>query len=343
MPAIAHTEARSARWSIGSVDIDGRVIAAPMAGVSDQPYRRLARRYGAALAVTEMVSASPDLQHSRKSRQRTTHSGERDPISVQLLGADPQQMADAARANVDRGAQIIDINLGCPTKKVCKRLVGSALMKDEPLVQKILESVVKAVSVPVTLKMRTGWDRQNKNATVIARMAEQAGIQALTVHGRSRECRYHGPIDYETIALVKAAVGIPVIANGDIDSPAKAVTVLEKTGADAVMIGRAAQGQPWLLSRLNEALNNGRDPGEPDLMEKQETALWHLKALHEFYGAEQGIRIARKHVQWYAEKLNAPDSFRKAFNEAQTSNAQYQLLNTLFEQLVDQNPTDEHD
>lgn len=343
MPAISLSEARSARWSIGSVDIDGRVIAAPMAGVSDQPYRRLARSYGAALAVTEMVSASPDLQHSRKSRQRTTHNGERDPISVQLLGADPQHMADAARANVDRGAQIIDINLGCPTKKVCKRLVGSALMKDEPLVQKILESVVKAVAVPVTLKMRTGWDRQNKNAAVIAKMAEQAGIQALTVHGRSRECRYHGPIDYETIAWVKATVSIPVIANGDIDSPAKAVTVLEKTGADAVMIGRAAQGQPWLLSRLNEALNNGKDPGEPDLMEKQKTALWHLEALHEFYGAEQGIRIARKHVQWYAEKLNAPDSFRRAFNEAQTPSAQHQLLNALFEQLADQNSTDEHD
>lgn len=332
---MSHRDPNSTHWSIGSVPIAGRVLAAPMAGVSDQPYRRLARRFGAALAVTEMVSASPDLQDSRKSRQRTTHTGERKPISVQLLGADPQQMADAARANVDRGAQIIDINLGCPTKKVCKRLVGSALMKDEPLVQRILESVVNAVTVPVTLKMRTGWDRQNKNASIIARMAEQTGIQALTVHGRSRECRYHGPIDYDTIAAVKAAVDIPVIANGDIDSPLAALNVLRHTGADAVMIGRAAQGQPWLLARMSQTLDSGTDPGEPDLTEKRETALWHLQALHAFYGIEQGVRIARKHIQWYAEKLSAPSSFRQRFNQAEQPCEQHRLLNALFDELAE--------
>lgn len=323
----------SAALHFGDVSLDGRVIAAPMAGVSDQPYRRLAREYGAALAVTEMVSASPELRDTRKSRQRTTHCDETSPVSVQLLGADPQQMADAARENVGRGAQLIDINLGCPTKKVCKRLVGSALMRDETLVGRILDSVVAAVSVPVTLKMRTGWDRANRNAITIAKMAEQSGVQALTVHGRSRECRYHGPIDYETIGAVKASVSIPVVANGDINSPETAIRVLRTTGADAVMIGRAAQGQPWLLGRIHEAINGRRDPGDPPLEKKRETILYHLESLHSFYGREQGVRIARKHIQWYSEKLGADSCFRSTFNQAASPEQQQELVIRLFEQL----------
>ena len=327
--------------TIGNVQLPGQVIAAPMAGVSDQPYRRLARRFGAALAVSEMVSAAPQLRNSRKSRQRTTHGGESDPVSVQLLGADPEQMADAARENVSRGAQIIDINLGCPTKKVCKRLVGSALMKDEPLVGRILDSVVSAASVPVTLKMRTGWDRESRNAITIAKIAEEAGIKALTVHGRSRACRYHGPIDYETIRAVKSSISIPVIANGDIDSPQTAIEVLKLTGADAVMIGRAAQGQPWLLDRIDQVLQQFDDPGDPSLAHKHEVVISHLVELYSFYGIEQGVRIARKHVQWYAERLGADPAFRTQFNRALTPDLQQNLVNTLFAQLFEKT-SDEH-
>lgn len=320
--------------AIGKVALAGRVIAAPMAGVSDRPYRTLARRYGAALAVTEMVSAAPALHQTIKSRQRTNHSGETGPVSVQLLGADPVQMACAARENVSRGAQMIDINLGCPAKKVCKRLVGSALMRDETLVARILEAVVGAVEVPVTLKMRTGWDSRTRNAPVIARIAEQAGIQALTVHGRTRQCMYHGPIDYETISWVKAAVSIPVIANGDIDSPQCAQRVLQLTGTDAVMIGRAAQGQPWLLQRISTVLNRGQDPGDPPLAEKRDTVLTHLEALYSFYGCEQGLRIARKHAQWYAERLGTHTRFRRQFNDATTPRAQQKIVEAFFHPLA---------
>ncbi len=330
----------TARLKIGRLALKGRVIAAPMAGVSDQPYRCLARHFGAALAVSEMVSASPQLRHSRKSRQRTTHDGEVGPVSVQLLGADPDQMADAARHNIAQGADIIDINLGCPTKKVCKRLVGSALMRDEPLVRQILEAVVSASTVPVTLKMRTGWDRSSKNAPTIAQIAEEVGIQALSVHGRSRECRYHGPIDYETIARVKSSVSIPVIANGDIDSPETALQVLRMTGADAVMIGRAAQGQPWLLARIADALEHQSDPGDPSLTAKHKTVLTHLEALYDFYGEEQGVRIARKHVQWYAEKLDAKDLLDRQCNEAPTSSIQLDGVGAFFEKVADRKRTD---
>lgn len=287
-----------------------------------------------------MVSASPQLRHSRKSRQRTTHDGEAGPISVQLLGADPDQMADAARHNIARGADIIDINLGCPTKKVCKRLVGSALMRDEPLVRQILEAVVSASTVPVTLKMRTGWDPSSKNAPTIARIAEEVGIQALTVHGRSRECRYHGPIDYETIARVKSSVSIPVIANGDIDSPETALQVLRMTGADAVMVGRAAQGQPWLLGRIADALEHQPDPGDPSLTAKRKTVLTHLEALYDFYGEEQGVRIARKHVQWYAEKLNARGLLDCRCNEALAPSMQLDGVGAFFEKVADRKHAD---
>ena len=323
---------------IGRLALKGRVIAAPMAGVSDQPYRALARDFGAALAVSEMVSASPQLRESRKSRQRTDHDGEAGPVSVQLLGADPDQMADAARFNIAKGADIIDINLGCPTKKVCKRLVGSALMRDEPLVRRILEAVVSASTVPVTLKMRTGWDRNSRNAPAIATMAEDVGIQALSVHGRSRECRYHGPIDYETIAQVKSSVSIPVIANGDIDSPDIALQVLRTTGADAVMVGRAAQGQPWLLGRIAESLDHQRDPGDPALAHKYRTVLTHLEALYGFYGEEQGVRIARKHVQWYAEKLNAKHLLDRRCSETKDPLAQINWVGDFFARVAAQEP-----
>ena len=340
MPGSACTINTTARLTIGHLALKGRVIAAPMAGVSDQPYRCLARRFGAALAVSEMVSASPQLRHTRKSHQRTNHDGETGPVSVQLLGADPNQMADAARHNITKGADIIDINLGCPTKKVCKRLVGSALMRDEPLVRQILEAVVSASTVPVTLKMRTGWDRNSKNAPAIARIAEEAGIQALSVHGRSRDCRYHGPIDYETIAQVKSSVSIPVIANGDIDSPETALQVLRRTGADAVMVGRAAQGQPWLLERIADALEHQSDPGDPALTDKRKTVLTHLEALYDFYGEEQGVRIARKHVQWYAEKLDAKHLLDRRCNEVLTPSMQLDWVGTFFEKVADRKHTD---
>jgi len=335
MPGTACIDGTPSGLTIGKIALQGRVISAPMAGVSDQPYRRLARRFGAALAVSEMVSASPQLRHSRKSRQRTTHDGETGPVSVQLLGADPHQMADAARHNIASGADIIDINLGCPTKKVCKRLVGSALMRDEPLVRRILEAVVSASSVPVTLKMRTGWDRDSRNAPAIARIAEEIGIQALSVHGRSRECRYHGPIDYETIARVKGSVSIPVIANGDIDSPQTALQVLRTTGADAVMVGRAAQGQPWLLGRIRHLLERQHDPGDPSLMDKRGTVLNHLETLYDFYGEAQGVRMARKHVQWYAEKLDARRLLDCRCNEALTPSMQLNWVRILFEKIAD--------
>ena len=338
MTETAASKNTDASLQIGHLALKGRVIAAPMAGVSDQPYRMLARHFGAALAVSEMVSASPELRESRKSRQRTNHDGEAGPVIVQLLGADPEQMADAARFNIAKGADIIDINLGCPTKKVCKRLVGSALMRDEPLVRRILEAVVSASTVPVTLKMRTGWDRQSKNAPAIAKMAEEAGIQALSVHGRSRECRYHGPIDYETIARVKSSVSIPVIANGDIDSPDTARQVLRTTGADAVMVGRAAQGQPWLLGRIANTLDRHRDPGDPILADKCRTVLNHLEALYGFYGEGQGVRIARKHVQWYAEKLNAKHLLDRRCSETIDPMAQINWVEDFFERVAAQEP-----
>ena len=338
MTETAASKNTDASLQIGHLALKGRVIAAPMAGVSDQPYRTLARHFGAALAVSEMVSASPELRESRKSRQRTNHDDEAGPVSVQLLGADPEQMADAARFNIAKGADIIDINLGCPTKKVCKRLVGSALMRDELLVGRILEAVVSASTVPVTLKMRTGWDRQSKNAPAIAKMAEEAGIQALSVHGRSRECRYHGPIDYETIARVKSSVSIPVIANGDIDSPDAARQVLRTTGADAVMVGRAAQGQPWLLGRIAKSLDRHRDPGDPVLADKCRTVLDHLEALYGFYGEGQGVRIARKHVQWYAEKLNAKHLLDRRCSETIDPMAQINWVEDFFERVASQEP-----
>ena len=299
---------------LGRVRLQGSVLAAPMAGVSDRPYRRLARIHGAALAVSEMISANPALRHSSESLRRIDHSGETGPISIQLLGADPLQMAEAAKFNVDRGANIIDINMGCPSKKVCNRRVGSALLRHEILVGQILDAVVSAVDVPVTLKIRTGWDPDQRNGVRIAKIAESAGVSALSVHGRTRQCRFHGPVEYQTIKQIKREVGIPVIANGDIDSPQKAKQVLEYTQADGIMIGRAAQGQPWLFGRIANYLNCGIDPGDPHPISKRDTLLTHLSELYLLYGNVNGVRIARKHVSWYTSAIGNAQVFRKRFN-----------------------------
>ncbi len=299
---------------LGRVRLQGSVLAAPMAGVSDRPYRRLARIHGAALAVSEMISANPALRHSSESLRRIDHSGETGPISIQLLGADPLQMAEAAKFNVDRGANIIDINMGCPSKKVCNRRVGSALLRHEILVGQILDAVVSAVDVPVTLKIRTGWDPDQRNGVRIAKIAESAGVSALSVHGRTRQCRFHGPVEYQTIKQIKREVGIPVIANGDIDSPQKAKRVLEYTQADGIMIGRAAQGQPWLFGRIANYLNCGIDPGDPHPISKRDTLLTHLSELYLLYGNVNGVRIARKHVSWYTSAIGNVQVFRRRFN-----------------------------
>ncbi|HSB97976.1 MAG TPA: tRNA dihydrouridine synthase DusB, partial [Spongiibacteraceae bacterium] len=275
------------------------VVLAPMAGVTDRPFRQLCRRFGAGLAVSEMVSSDETLLQTRKSRLRLDHVGEDGPISVQIAGSDPQAMAEAAQRNVDNGAHIIDINMGCPAKKVCKRAAGSALLRDELLVAAILEAVVGAVDVPVTLKIRTGWSTDERNGETIARIAEASGIKMLAVHGRTRACRFEGAVEYDTIAAIKATVKIPVLANGDIDSPEKAAAVLAYTGADGVMIGRAAQGRPWLCGQIANYLRNGTYAPDPRADELQQILQEHLQNLHEFYGEPMGVRIARKHVGWY--------------------------------------------
>lgn len=286
---------------IGKHKLQIPVIAAPMAGVSDKPYRRICRNFGASMAVSEMVTSKLELRHSTKSRYRMDFAGETDPVSVQIVGTEPDRLAAAARFNVENGAQIIDINMGCPAKKVCKKAAGSALLQDEPLVARILHSVVNAVDVPVTVKIRTGTNPQNKNALNIARIAEDAGIQALTIHGRTRQCRFVGAVEYDTIAAVKHHVTIPVIANGDIDSPEKAAKVLKQTAADGVMIGRAAQGRPWLLQQIGNYLVNG-DMGElPSTTERIRNIAQHIYEIHEFYGERLGVRLARKHIKWYLQ------------------------------------------
>lgn len=284
---------------IGPHSIDPPLVLAPMAGVTDRPYRSLCRHMGAGLAVSEMITSQTHLWHSRKTRSRMDHHGEPGPIAVQIAGTEPEQMAEAARLNVAHGAEIIDINMGCPAKKVCNRAAGSALMRDELLVARILEAVVEAVEVPVTLKMRTGWDARNRNAPRIARIAEEAGIRALTVHGRTRADGYRGAAEYETLAEVVQQVGIPVIANGDIDSADKALAVLEQTGAAAIMVGRAAQGRPWLFRSLAAALRGLPPPLPLSACERQQIILGHIAELHAFHGPIQGVRIARKHIGWY--------------------------------------------
>ena len=307
---------------IGPYTLPNQLILAPMAGVTDRPFRQLGRRLGAGLVVAEMLTSDVRLWNSRKSSLRMIHEGDPEPRSVQIAGGDPQMLAEAARANVQLGAQIIDINMGCPAKKVCNKAAGSALMKDEALVAEILHSVVSAVDVPVTLKIRTGWDRQNKNGVTVARIAEDAGIQALAVHGRTRADLYTGEAEYDTIAAIKQAVSIPVFANGDIDSPRKARDVLAHTGADALLIGRAAQGRPWIFREIVHFLETGEPLPAPQLGEVEQILLEHLSALHAFYGEHMGIRIARKHVGWYLASLPGARDFRGQFNRLESMDEQ---------------------
>jgi len=299
---------------IGPYTLPNPLIVAPMAGVTDRPFRLLCRKMGAGLAVSEMVIADSKLWHTRKSRTRMDHAGEPEPRSVQIAGGDPEMLANAARLNAESGAQIIDINMGCPAKKVCNKAAGSALMKDENLVWDILKAVVSAVDIPVTLKMRTGWDQDNRNALAIARMAEDSGIQALAIHGRTRADKYNGDAEYDTIAQVKASVGIPVFANGDITSPEKARMVLEYTGADGLLIGRAAQGSPWIFREILHFLETGEHLPAPPLNEVEQILSEHLAALHSFYGEPMGVRIARKHVGWYLQSHDPGKQFRNRFN-----------------------------
>jgi len=316
---------------IGPYKLNNRLILAPMAGVTDRPFRQLCRSLGAGLAVSEMISANASLWGSRKTLRRLDHSEETGPISVQILGAEPRTLADAARINVDHGAQIIDINMGCPAKKVCKVAAGSALLQNERLVGEILQAVVSAVPVPVTLKIRTGWDPAHRNGVQIARIAEACGIQALAVHGRTRACKFSGEAEYTTIRSIKRAVRIPVIANGDIDSAAKAKQVLAFTGADGIMIGRAAQGRPWIFHEIENFLQNGVEPPTPSIAWIAALVSAHVEQLYEFYGEYQGVRIARKHIAWYSKRHPDGAVFRNEINRAETAAAQRQLVHRFFD------------
>jgi tRNA-dihydrouridine synthase B len=319
---------------IGPYRIDPPLVLAPMAGVSDKPFRELCRRMGAGLAVSEMTIADPRLWGTPKSRRRMDHADATCPISVQIAGYDPQMLAEAARHNVGRGAQIIDINMGCPAKKVCNVAAGSALLRDEALVGRILEAVVGAVAVPVTLKIRTGYSRSERNALRIARIAESAGVSALAIHGRTREDFFAGQAEYDSAATVKAAVKIPVIVNGDVDSPQKARQALAQTGCDAVMIGRAAQGRPWLFRQLAAFLATGAQPPEPAPDEVREIVLGHLQAMHQFYGEHMGVRIARKHLGWYSRGRAGGEVFRGAVNRAATAAEQVALTHQFFDLIA---------
>lgn len=316
---------------IGPHRIDPPVVLAPMAGVTDKPFRLLCKRLGAGLAVSEMTASDPRLWQTRKSLRRMDHAGEPEPVSVQIAGYDPAMLAEAARYNADNGAQIVDINMGCPAKKVCNVWSGSALLQDEPLVARIVKAVVDAVDVPVTLKIRTGWDRQNKNALTIARIAEDAGIAALAVHGRTRADKYEGEAEYETIAAVKRAVRIPVLANGDVMTPQQAKHVLDVTSADAVMIGRGAQGRPWIFREVSHYLATGHVLAEPTPTEISAILVDHLEQLYAFYGELQGVRIARKHLGWYAKDRPENAAFRHVVNRAETAEEQLRLTREYFD------------
>lgn len=308
-------------------------MLAPMAGITDQPMRQLCCRMGAGLAVSEMVSANPKVWNTEKSKRRLVHHADAGIRSVQIAGCEPQELAFAAKVNVDNGAQIIDINMGCPAKKVNKKLAGSALLKEPRLVEQIVNAVVEAVSVPVTLKIRTGWCEDTKNAVEIAQIAEQSGIQSLVVHGRTRNDFYKGDAEYDTIKSVKESVSIPVVANGDITSADKAKYVLDYTGADAIMIGRGAQGRPWIFREINHFLETGQQLEAPSFEEVRLIVIEHVKELHKFYGEFMGVRFARKHTSWYTQMLNQGKEFRSIFNALETPNEQIDALNKYFDHL----------
>ena len=323
---------------IGPHSLPNRLFVAPMAGVTDRPFRQLCRAFGAGYAVSEMVTSRKDLWHTLKTSRRADHAGEPGPIAVQIAGTDAAMMAEAARHNIDHGAQIIDINMGCPAKKVCNKWAGSALMQDEALALSIVEAVVAACAphgVPVTLKMRTGWCARVKNALGIARAAESAGVQMVTVHGRTREQGYKGVAEYDTIAAVKAALKIPVVANGDIDSPEKASAVLRATGADALMIGRAAQGRPWIFREVAHFLATGQHLASPLVLEVRRALLDHLHDHYGLYGEFSGVRSARKHIGWYVRALPGGEDFRRRMNLVDSAAVQWQLVADYFEELAD--------
>jgi tRNA-dihydrouridine synthase B len=318
---------------IGSRTLRNNLFVAPMAGVTDRPFRQLCKKFGAGLAVSEMVASNSLLWGSEKTRRRANHDGEVEPISVQIAGADPAMMADAARYNVEQGAQIIDINMGCPAKKVCNTMAGSALLKDEPLVAQILESVVKAVDVPVTLKFRTGWDTANKNALKVAKIAEDSGVQLLSLHGRTRACGFSGRAEYDTIREVKKFTRLAVIANGDITTPEEAKRVLEYTGADGVMIGRAAQGRPWIFREIAHYLSTGESLPHPLVSEIHAVLVAHLHELYSFYGKDKGVKVARKHISWYTKGLAGSAGFRHRMNQLENCEEQLAAVNGFFEEI----------
>jgi len=319
---------------IGSHILKNNLVLAPMAGVTDRPFRQLCKELGAGMAVSEMVSSNSLLWGSKKTQRRANHEGEADPKSVQIAGAEAGMMAQAARYNADNGAQLIDINMGCPAKKVCNVMAGSALLQNELLVADILEAVVASVDIPVTLKIRTGWDTEHRNALNIARIAQESGIQALSIHGRTRACAYKGEAEYDTIKAVKESINIPVIANGDIKTPEKARYVLEYTGADAVMIGRAAQGRPWIFREIEHYLATGEHLPELAVHEIRDIMLGHLHNLYSFYGEFTGVRVARKHISWYSKGQAGGASFRNAVNRVETIEQQLAMTHEFFERLA---------
>ena len=321
---------------IGPYTLKNNLIVAPMAGVTDRPFRQLSKTMGAGMAVSEMVASNSLLWGSEKTIRRGNHEGEVEPKVVQIAGSDPQMMAEAALHNINTGAQIIDINMGCPAKKICNVAAGSALLKDEPLVARIVDAVIGAArphGVPVTLKIRTGWDKSNRNALIVAKIAENAGIASLAIHGRTRACMYTGNAEYDTIKAVKAAVAIPVVANGDITTPEMARFVLDFTGADAVMIGRAAQGRPWIFREMQHYLETGQHLPPPEVEEIRLVMMEHLEDHYRFYGREAGARIARKHISWYTKGLSGSAAFRRQMNMLLTAEAQLAAINEFFDML----------
>ena len=319
---------------IGQYAIKNRIFLAPMAGITDQPFRRLCSQFGAGLTFSEMMSTNPDVWHTEKSRLRLAHHHEIGINAVQIAGTDPTEMASAAQINVEYGADIIDINMGCPAKKVNKKMAGSALLREPDLVARIFEAVVNAVDVPVTLKIRTGWDPENRNCLEIAQIAEQAGIAALSIHGRTRSCLFEGEAEYDSIKSVKQAVSIPIIANGDITCVQKAKQVLDYTQADAVMIGRGSLGSPWLFKEMADFLEKGELVSTLPLVEKCQWMLKHIDDLYQFYGEEKGYRIARKHVGWYVDKLSPNSNFKRTFNALDSTKAQFNALEDFVKSIL---------